>query len=122
MAVHSSTLDSRMPIHHKKPSALLPAPVLPVACGDIVFLEDVLAGAQVKIVLNRGVYPGIQVTLEYSNGGTSRTLTALLAGGGASFVIPACAFINSFGMRIRYWVDDPFQQSEALDLGVSMRL
>jgi len=25
-------------------------------------------------------------------------------------------------MRIRYWVDDPYQQSEVLDLGVSMRL
>ena len=122
MAVHSSTLGSYMSIHHKKPSALLPAPVLPVACGDSVFLEDVVAGAQVDIVLNRGVYPGIQVTLEYSNDSTSKTLTTPLAGGGASFVIPACAFINSSGMRIRYWVDDPFQQSEVLDLGVSMRL
>ena len=122
MAVHSSTLGSRMPIHHRKPSALLPAPVLPVACGDIVFLEDVVAGAQVKIVLSRGVYPGIQVTLEYNNDGTSKTLTTPLTGGGALFVIPACAFINSVGVRIRYWVDDPFQQSEVLDLGVSTRL
>jgi hypothetical protein len=122
MAVHSSTLGSYMSIHHKKPSELLPAPVLPVACGDIVFLEDVVAGARVDIVLNRGVYPGIQVTLEYSNDSTSKTLTTPLTGAGASFVIPACAFINSLGMRIRYWVDDPFQQSEVLDLGVSMRL
>jgi len=111
-----------MSIHHNKPSALLPAPVLPVACGDIVFLEDVVAGAQVDIVLNRGVYPDIQVTLEYSNDSTFKTSTIPLTGGGASFVIPACAFINSRGMRIRYWVDDPLQQSEVLDLGVSMRL
>jgi hypothetical protein len=124
MAAHSSTADSDMPIHHKKASALFPAPVLPVACGDIVFLEDVVAGARVDIALTRDVYPGIQVTLEYTDGDTRKTFTTPLKGGLASFLIPAGAFIHSLwaGMRIRYWVDDPFQASEMLDLGVSTRL
>ena len=124
MAAHSLKSDSDMSINHKKPSELLPAPVLPVAYGDNVFLEDVIAGARVDIELNRNVYPGTQVTLEYKVGNTSNRLVIPLQEGRASFLIPPCAFINSLwvgGMQMRYWVDDPLHKSEVLDLGVSMR-
>ena len=113
-----------MSINHKKPSELLPAPVLPVAYGDTVFIEDVIAGARVDIELNRNVYLGTQVTLEYKVGKTLNRLVIPLQEGRASFLIPARAFFNSLwagGMQMRYWVDDPLHKSEVLDLGVSMR-
>jgi hypothetical protein len=78
-----------MSINHKKPSELLPAPVLPVAYGDNVFIEDVIAGARVDIELNRNVYPGTQVTLEYKVGNTLNRLV-IPPSRGTSIILDSC--------------------------------
>ncbi|MFJ2682541.1 hypothetical protein ACIOYV_02230 [Pseudomonas sp. NPDC087342] len=110
-----------MSIPQKKLSGLLPAPGVSMACDSTVFIEEIVGGAWVDVELQRGVYPGIQVTLQYSHGITCGMITAPLNGGHAWFLIPARAFGDG-KIQIHYWIDGLYQKSEVLDLYVSTRL
>ncbi|RON08978.1 hypothetical protein BK659_12070 [Pseudomonas brassicacearum] len=107
------------------PIQKLPAPSLPSAYRDCIFLEDILGGAEVYVALSRGMCMGARLTLQFCDGVTSWSDAKEIVGSGClSFTIPSALWVKSLNreVRLQYLIDGQPDLCEILYVGVCSRL